>query len=108
MLESSYKVVLVGLNRKQIKSLPENILGLPRTENAQRLAEVYTSANVYVNLSDEENYPLVNLEAQACGTKVIAYDVGGMRETLNDMNINNIVEAGELDKVRKLIYELCR
>lgn len=77
MLLDKYKIVLAGLNKK----LPDNILGLPRTESAKQLAEIYTAADVFVNLSYEENYPTVNLEAQACGTPVIAYDVGGTKET---------------------------
>ena len=39
-------------------------------------------SDVFVNPTYEDNYPTVNLEAQACGTRVIAYDTGGCKETL--------------------------
>ena len=39
-------------------------------------------ADVFVNPTREDNYPTVNLEAQACGTFVITYDTGGCKETL--------------------------
>ena len=53
-----------------------------RSSDPQELAAVYTAADVFVNLTHEENYPTVNLEARACGTPVITYDTGGCRETL--------------------------
>lgn len=100
MLPDKYRIVLVGLNKKQMKNLPDNVLGLPRTESAKQLAEIYTAADIFVNLSYEENYPTVNLEAQACGTPVIAYDVGGTRETL-DTNIksNILVKVGDISMI---------
>ena len=58
------------------------IIAIPRTGSPQELAAVYTAADVFVNLTYEENYPTVNLEALACGTPVITYDTGGCRETL--------------------------
>lgn len=56
---------------------------LPRTRNPQELAALYTASDLYVNPTHEDNYPTTNLEAQACGTFVITYDVGGAKETLN-------------------------
>lgn len=58
------------------------IICIPRTANTKELAQIYTAADVFVNPTYEDNYPTVNLEAQACGTRVITYDTGGCRETL--------------------------
>lgn len=58
------------------------LICIPRTGSAQELAAIYTAADVYVNPTKEDNFPTVNLEAQACGTRVITYDTGGCRETL--------------------------
>lgn len=59
-----------------------SILFLPRTSSAAELAGIYTASDVFVNPTHEDNYPTTNLEAQACGTWVITYDVGGSKETL--------------------------
>ena len=75
-------VLLVGLTDEQIKSLPKNIIGIRRTNSPQELAEIYTAADVFFNPTYEDNYPTVNLEAQACGTKVITYATGGAPETI--------------------------
>ncbi|MCM1262526.1 MAG: glycosyltransferase [Butyrivibrio sp.] len=103
MLSSDYKIVLVGLNKRQMKNLPDNVLGLAKTESAEQLAEIYTAADVFVNLSYEENYPTVNLEAQTCGTTVVAYDTGGMKETLDEKSKGNLVSVGNVEEVKRRI-----
>lgn len=75
-------IVLVGLTERQIKSLPMGVIGITRTDSPQELAGIYTTADVFFNPTVEDNYPTVNLEAEACGTPVITYDTGGCRETI--------------------------
>ena len=82
-IEEDYIIVLVGLNSKQIKQLPENIIGIERTENIEELACFYTMAEVLFNPSKEETFSLVTVESIACGTPVIAY---------NNSAINEIIE----------------
>ena len=53
-----------------------------KTEDARQLAAIYTAANVLFNPTREDNYPTVNLEAQACETPVVTYNTGGCRETI--------------------------
>lgn len=77
-----YAIVLVGLSNDQIKRLPDGIIGLGRTGSQRELAEIYTSADILLNPTREDNYPTVNLEAEACGTAVITYDAGGSCETI--------------------------
>lgn len=93
LLGSDYQIVLVGLSEKQIKALPKGILGLPRTDSVQQLAQWYSAADVYVNPTYEDNYPTTNLEAQACGTPCITYRTGGSVESVP---AENVVEKGDL------------
>ncbi len=74
LLDERYKIVLIGLTPEQIKALPENILGLPRTNSAEALAEAYSAADVFVNPSVEETFGLTTLEAQCCGTPAVVYE----------------------------------
>lgn len=96
IIDDSYVIVLVGLNKKQIKKLPDNIIGITRTENKFELAGIYTSADIFLNLTHEDNYPTVNLESLACGTPVYSYDTGGSTEFVkfikNDKEENVIKE----------------
>ena len=86
-----YAIVLVGLSEKQIEELPGDIIGLTRTDSPRDLAAIYSAANVFFNPTVEDNYPTVNLEAEACGTSVLTYDTGGCRETVqrNDSAVHN-------------------
>lgn len=81
MLDSNYQIILVGVTKKQKEQLPNNVLGIERTNSVKELAEIYSAADVFVNLSYCENYPTVNLEALSCGTPVITYDTGGSGES---------------------------
>lgn len=77
-------IVLVGLNQKQIKKLPNNIIGIERTENTEELSCLYTEASVFVNPTLEDNFPTTNLEALACGTAVVTYNTGGSIESIDN------------------------
>ena len=80
-LSSDYKIVLIGLSNDQIKNLPNNILGISRTENVDELVKWYSAAEVYFNPTLEDNYPTTNLEAIACGTPVVTFNTGGSPES---------------------------
>lgn len=107
MLDDEYKIVLVGLSDKQLSKIPNGIIGISRTKNATRLAEIYSAADVFFNPTYEDNYPTVNLEAEACGTRVITYKTGGAPETLKNSSsvvitcgdvaeaYNEIIKAGD-------------
>lgn len=69
--------------RYRIKpNMTAKVVCIPATNSPKELAEIYTAADVFVNPTHEDNYPTVNLEARACGTNVITYDIGGSAETL--------------------------
>ena len=58
------------------------VILMPRTESAAQLAAIYSAADVFFNPTVEDNFPTVNLEAEACGTPVVTYDTGGCAETV--------------------------
>lgn len=86
IIDESIKIVLVGLNSKQLKQIPNNIIGIQRTENTKQLAEIYSAADIYFNPTYADNYPTTNLEALACETPVITYNSGGSAESINEKN----------------------
>ena len=49
-----------------------------------RLADFYAAADVVLVPSRSESFGLVALEAQACGTPVVAARVGGLRFVVDD------------------------
>lgn len=82
-LSNDYQVVLVGLTESQIKNLPQNIIGIERTNSGTELAEIYTTADVFVNPSKEETFGLTTVEALYCGTNAIVYKDTACEEIAN-------------------------
>ncbi|NLO70342.1 MAG: glycosyltransferase [Porphyromonadaceae bacterium] len=101
-LEANDVIVLVGLNTFQIKNLPENIIGIERTENINELVDLYSSADLYLNLSWEDNFPTTNLESLACGTPVLTYNTGGSPEAISH-DTGFIVKKGDIQSITKAI-----
>jgi len=98
-------IVLVGLNKKQLKNLPAGVVGITRTENAEVLADFYSAADVFVNPTYADNFPLTNIEALACGTPVITYNTGGSSEAV-DEETGIISEKGDIDGLCESIQSI--
>lgn len=71
---NKYAIVLIGLSEKQIKELPDNIIGLARTDSREELASIYASADIYVTPSIEETFGMTVAEANACGTFAVVVE----------------------------------
>ena len=79
--------------------------------------DLYNRAFVLFNPTLEDNFPTVNLEAQACGCPVITFDTGGSPETISERTgrvINKSIDAFlqtlfELDlEPQEALRDLCR
>lgn len=81
---SNMTFVIVGLNERQNKSLPPDVVGFGKISEEQTLRTLYSAADVCVNPSRSETFGMVPLEALACGTPVIVYDVTGCSGIVDD------------------------
>lgn len=88
-----------------MEQLPDNILGIERTESVEELAEIYAASDVYVNPTYEDNFPTTNLESLACGTPVITYKTGGSSEAIDDLT-GIVVEQGNINKLVEAINQI--
>lgn len=77
-------ILMIGVNKRQKQELPCNIIGIERTENIHKLAELYSVADVLINPTYQDTFPTINLEAQACGLPVVTYATGGCAESVKD------------------------
>lgn len=105
ILDKRYKIILVGLSSKQLNDIPHNIIGITKTNNVKELAEIYTLADVFVNPTQEDNFPTTNIEALACGTPVITYNTGGSVESL-DANCGYVIEKGNIQQLKNAIENI--
>lgn len=102
LLKADEVVILVGVSQKIINTLPENIIGIRKTERVKELSDFYSLADVYLNLTWEDNFPTTNLESLACGTPVITYKTGGSPESITS-DTGFVVDQGDLLSVRRSI-----
>ena len=117
-IDSDSIIVLIGLSKQQISDLPKQIIGISKIENVYRLANFYSAADVFVNPSRAETFGMVNAEAMACGTPVVAYkntaspEIVGNKEGIlvEDGNTNALFEAiTTVRNIGKIFYtENCR
>jgi len=104
-LDDRYKVIVVGVTEKQKQNLPKNMIGIPKTNNVNELVEIYSSADVFVNPTLEDNFPTTNLEALACGTPVITFNTGGSIESI-DAKTGFIVQKNNVNELIDIINNL--
>lgn len=105
LIEPDSVVVLVGLTDSQIRNLPNNVIGVNRTEDQNELRDYYTTANVLLSLSVEESFGLTIVEAFACGTPAIVYNCTAQTELI-DNNTGLIVEKGNIEGVSIAIKKI--
>lgn len=78
-------LVIVGLGEGQIKQFSHpKCIGLGRSLCIKELSEYYSSADVFINPTLQDNFPTTNLEALACGTPVVTFNTGGSVESVLD------------------------
>ena len=102
-LPDSTVLTVVGVKGSLKRKLKHpNVITLERTENAVQLAEIYSAADLFINLTQEDTFPTVNIEAQACGCPVLTYAAGGSPEIITK-DTGMSVPAGDLDAMTGMI-----
>ena len=100
-----FAIVIVGQLTKNARNVDGGcqMVFVDRTQNTLELAQLYSSAAVFVNPTYQDNYPTTNLEAIACGTPVVTYRTGGCPEAV-DNNTGSVVAQGDICALEKEIH----
>lgn len=102
---NKYKIILVGTDSKIRKKIPHSILAIDRTNNVGELVDVYSSADVFVCPTREDNYPTVLMESISCGTPVVSFDTGGCKEIIDKSKGGVCVDKDDYDSIKRAILE---
>lgn len=79
-------VVLVGGNSTEVTALlPEDIEVTPlgQVSDMETMAKIYAAVDAFVTPSLQENLPNTIMEAMACGTPCVGFNVGGIPEMID-------------------------
>jgi glycosyltransferase involved in cell wall biosynthesis len=117
------RVLLLCLgNAAELPELPGTaVRSFGHIQSPSELAAIYSAADVFLLPSLEDNLPNTMLEAMACGTPVISFQVGGMPEVIQDdvhgytvpkvdpaVFAEKIVHLMAADDTRKKMSAACR
>jgi glycosyltransferase involved in cell wall biosynthesis len=106
LLPDNYDITLVGLTDQQERQLPYGISCVSRTDNIQKLVELYANADVFVNPSHAESFGMTTAESLACGTPAIVYDTTACPE-LVDEETGDVVPLDDLDALVESVRKWC-
>ena len=75
---------------------------LEKTDSMKELNKIYSSADLFVNLTYADVYSMVNREAILSGTPVLTYDTGGCGECINSKN-GMCFKTGDIDSIAEFL-----
>jgi glycosyltransferase involved in cell wall biosynthesis len=78
--------------------------GLPNPQ----VLEVVQSSRIYLHASVSEGFPVVMVEAMACGTPVVAYDILGVREVVENGRDGILVPCLDVEALAEAAGRLLR
>ena len=90
-------LVLFGANEEHKRAVAglDGVLALGYITDKADMAELFAAADVFINPTHADTLPTVNMEAAACGTPVITYDVCGSPELVNDGVTGFVIPEGD-------------
>lgn len=102
-LPEEYYMIFIGSLEQDVEALKSrrNVLALPRIDR-EELVQFYSVADLFINPTLADNFPTVNLECQACGTPIVAFDSDGTRETI-DSGSGIVVERKNYEALKNAI-----
>lgn len=91
-------LVLFGAdeNGKQTLADVPDVIVLGYFSNKVDMAEIFASADVFINPTHADTLPTVNMESTSCGTPVVTYDVCGSPELVCDGVTGYVVPEGDV------------
>jgi glycosyltransferase involved in cell wall biosynthesis len=96
-------------NSGKSEELPDGfeIRPLGYISDEHKLVELYNMADVFVTPSLQESFGYTACEAMACGTPVVAFPVGGLKEQITHMENGYLAKFKDPDDLAKGIEYCC-
>jgi len=111
LINKKFHLLLVGdgeLNQWVERNITDfnNITWHHYCEDTERLAELYSAADLFIHAGHSETFGLVALESMACGTRVLAIKGGGLDEVLDIEKIKIFAQQPEGNELADRVKEI--
>jgi glycosyltransferase involved in cell wall biosynthesis len=101
-------VLLLGedssMSMRSYEKIKVHGLGYIKDEN--RIIEALNATDIFLYPTKADNLPLVLLEATACGTPCITFNVGGCGDIIKNEYNGYLIEQGNLDQAAEKLVDL--
>ena len=104
MKQNTGVVILGGHSAEVAARLPIPAYALGYVSDAQKIASVYNSADLFVLPSLEDNLPNTIMEAMACGIPCVGYRVGGIPEEIDHLKNGYVAAYKDVNDLARGIY----
>lgn len=114
-LQKRLIIIGTGSEKNRLKKIADGNIEFVGSVNDEELVKYYRKAKAVI-FPQEEDFGLVPIEAQACGTPVIAYGKGGALETVvnektgiffENQTIESLIDAVKKFEEMGIIYQNC-
>lgn len=103
--ENKIKLLCFGVPNEQLQDLELPIISLGSINCDRKLCEIYSAADLFILPSLEDNLPNTMLEAMACETPVVAFNVGGIAEVVRDRVTGRLILLGDIHQLAEAIAD---
>lgn len=98
------KLTLISVGGGIVQVPPQiNHIHLGKIESDRLLCLIYNAASLSIMTSIQDNLPNTIMESLACGSPVIAFNVGGIPEMVRDNVTGSIVPLGDTEQLSREI-----
>lgn len=109
-IRNDWELIIAGPTNKEYEILAEQLnlqanIKFIGEISYEEVATEMQQADTFVMFSKHENFPCVIIEALCCGLPVVASNVGGIAEAVNDSN-GILVEANNTNQLQEAIISM--
>ncbi len=91
-----------------LSEVPFRVINLGFINDKRELANYYAASTAYVLPSVEDNLPNTVLESLACGTPVVAFDIGGVSDMVEHNKNGFLVERADTSLLANALEKLIK
>ena len=95
---NNYEILAIGRSSGE-KHFNTKIHYTGRLSNIEMISAAYSAADVFIAPSEQDNLPNTVIESLACGTPVVAFNIGGMPDMIEHKKNGYLADFANIDEL---------